>query len=289
MRALEDAPASPALRSFVRAHHVGWRRGTNDADLSGDCHSFDSEDFLTPQCGWQLHETPRAGEPVPQVVPSKDPKRPQPMAVPRPLIVVPRLKYLGACRCQRPVPLVAAPYGEPAAVGRTVIAGEVPQGPRVCIPGLLGVFWCRDVLHWWHGRWQSPQRGAADRLCRLGRNGFRSRHDVVHCPGMATKRLVRHSGAYDACIKNRQLSPDMDIAEWKRLVAKKESEALRGQWLYPVFFCLVACLYLLADVTNVFPKLGPVPRIAAIFFCRGWDLFALRNSAHASWAWGPEV
>lgn len=99
-----------------------------------------------------------------------------------------------------------------------------------------------------------------------------------------TAQMWRRSGGPDTAtlmqraIKSRQLPPDIDIAEWKRLLAKKESEALRGQWLYPVFFGVLTCLYILAGVTNVFPRLGPLTWIGVILFA-GFGIYAPFDTA----------
>lgn len=87
-----------------------------------------------------------------------------------------------------------------------------------------------------------------------------------------TAGMWRRSGGLDTAkrmqgaIRKRQLPLGIDLSEWNQLLVKREADALRGRWLYPIFFGIFACLYLLLGATNVFPDLGPLPWIGAALF-----------------------
>lgn len=78
--------------------------------------------------------------------------------------------------------------------------------------------------------------------------------------GLSTARILQKS------LKTGALPNEVNMSEWEVLLRKQERDALRGRWLYPVFFAVATGLYSLVAFSGSFPDLGLLPWFGVFFF-----------------------
>lgn len=78
--------------------------------------------------------------------------------------------------------------------------------------------------------------------------------------GLSTARILQKS------LKRGVLPEGVNTSEWEALLRRQERDALRGRWLYPVFFAVATGLYLLVAFSGAFPDLGLLPWFGVLFF-----------------------
>lgn len=78
--------------------------------------------------------------------------------------------------------------------------------------------------------------------------------------GLSTARILQKS------LKTGVLPDEINTSEWEGLLRRQERDALRGRWLYPVFFGVATGLYLLAASSGAFPDLGLLPWFGVLLF-----------------------